>query len=200
MSTSSEFLSVERGWHTLSFKGCGLKGTHISLGRTQSHSFMQGRPRNAGFSRSQGPAKDWWVSVTQSCLTLCDPMDCGPPGFSVHGVLHTRIVEWVAISFSRDSSQARDQTQVSHIADRFFTVWTTGEALISITKESRRNKCWDHWQTLPPSPFAESSIWLWHWCSFLPSWRCYEGNLGLLLQSDHPSSISFISSPFSSVP
>ena len=39
--------------------------------------------------------------VTQSCLTLCDPMDCSPPGSSVHGIFQARILEWVAISFSR---------------------------------------------------------------------------------------------------
>ena len=43
--------------------------------------------------------------VTQLCLTLCDSMDCSPPGSSVHGILQARIWEWVAISFSRGSSQ-----------------------------------------------------------------------------------------------
>ena len=42
--------------------------------------------------------------VTQSCLTLCDPVDCSPPGSSVHGILQARVLEWVAISFSRGSS------------------------------------------------------------------------------------------------
>ena len=46
--------------------------------------------------------------VAQSCLTLCDPMDCSPPGSSVHGILQARILEWVAISFSRGSSQPTD--------------------------------------------------------------------------------------------
>ena len=45
------------------------------------------------------------VKVPQACPTLCDPMDCNPPGSSVHGILHARILEWVAISFSRGSSQ-----------------------------------------------------------------------------------------------
>ena len=48
--------------------------------------------------------------VAQSCLTLCDPMGCSPPGSSVCGILHARILEWVAISFSRGSSQSRNQT------------------------------------------------------------------------------------------
>ena len=68
------------------------------------------------------------VIVTQLCLTLCDPMDCSPPGFSIHGILQARILEWVAIPFSRGSSRPRDWTWVSHIAARFFTSWATGEA------------------------------------------------------------------------
>ena len=47
-------------------------------------------------------------SVTHSCLTLCDPMDCSPPGSSVHGILQARTLEWVAVPFSRASSQPRD--------------------------------------------------------------------------------------------
>ena len=65
------------------------------------------------------------VLVAQSCPTLCDPMDCSPPGSSVHGILQARILEWVAISFSRRSSQPRDWTQVSCTARRFFTIWIT---------------------------------------------------------------------------
>ena len=56
------------------------------------------------------------VKVAQLCPTLCDPMD-----HTVHGILQARILEWVAIPFSRGSSQPRDQTQVSHIAGGFFT-------------------------------------------------------------------------------
>ena len=63
----------------------------------------------------------------QSCSTLWDPMDCSLPGFPVHGIFQARIMEWVAISFSRGSSQPRDRTQVSHTAGRHFTLWTTGE-------------------------------------------------------------------------
>ena len=76
--------------------------------------------------------EDWEVSccivlVAQSCLTLCDSLDCSPPGSSVHGILQARMLEWVAIPFSRRSSWPRDQTQVSHIAGRFFTIWATRE-------------------------------------------------------------------------
>ena len=70
-------------------------------------------------------SEDWKVKVlvTQSCLTLCNPRECSPPGSSVHGISQARILEWVAIPFSRGSSRPWDQTQVSRIAGRFFTVW-----------------------------------------------------------------------------
>ena len=60
----------------------------------------------------------WKVKVTQSCLTLCDPMDC-----TVHGILLAKILEWVVFPFSRGSSQPRDRTQVSRISS-----WATREA------------------------------------------------------------------------
>ena len=60
--------------------------------------------------------------VSQSCPTLCNPVDCSPPGSSVHRILQARILEWVAISFSRGSSQPRDGTQVSRIAGRRFNL------------------------------------------------------------------------------
>ena len=64
--------------------------------------------------------------VAQLYPTLCDPMNCRPPGSSVHEILQARILEWVAMPSSRGSSQPRDWTLVSHIAGRFFTcdkVW-----------------------------------------------------------------------------
>ena len=60
--------------------------------------------------------------VTQLGLTICDLMDCSPPGSSVHLILQVRTLEWVAISSSRGSSQPKDQTWVSYIADGFFTI------------------------------------------------------------------------------
>ena len=58
----------------------------------------------------------------------CDPMDCGLPGCSVHGIFQARILEWIAISFSRGSSQPRNWTRVSCIAGIFFTNWAMREA------------------------------------------------------------------------
>ena len=71
----------------------------------------------------------WWWWFNHSVMSnFCNSMDCSPPGSSVHVIFQARILEWVAISYSRRSSQSRDRTLVSHIAGRFFTVWTTREA------------------------------------------------------------------------
>ena len=79
-----------------------------------------------------------WVLclVTQSSLTLCDPMDCRPPDSSVHGILQAKTLDWIAMRSSRESSQARDWTQVSDIAGRFFTNWAIREALYIIIQFS----------------------------------------------------------------
>ena len=63
--------------------------------------------------------------IAQSCLTLCDPIDCSLLGSSVHGIFQAIVLEWVAISFSRESSQPRAQTWVPRIVGRRFTVWAT---------------------------------------------------------------------------
>ena len=71
-----------------------------------------------------------WIGEIQLCATLCDPMDYSLPGSSVHGTLRARILEWVAIPFSRESSQPKDWTQVSHIAGQFFITWATRVELV----------------------------------------------------------------------
>ena len=89
-------------------------------------------------------------SLSRLCLTLCDLMDCGPPDFSVHGILQTRILEWVAMHSSRASSQSRDQTQVSHTAGRFLTIWATSCLQTSVSgavppgrgQEQRNDLAW----------------------------------------------------------
>ena len=65
------------------------------------------------------------IEVAQSCLTLCDLMDCSLPSSSIRGILQARILQWVAISSSRVSSQHRDQTRVSRTIGRFFTLLIT---------------------------------------------------------------------------
>ena len=92
------------------------------------------------------------VKVIQLCQTLRDPMDCSPPGSSVHGILQARILELVAFSFSRGSPQPRDWTQVSHIAGGFFTIWATREAWCWEMLKAKREGAaedetvkWHHW-------------------------------------------------------
>ena len=69
--------------------------------------------------------------VVQSCPTICHPTDYSLPGSSLHGILKERIMEWVAIAFSRGSSRPRDQTRIACIAGGFFTVWPTRLCLCS---------------------------------------------------------------------
>ena len=58
----------------------------------------------------------WAALLLQSCPTLCDPVGCSPPGSSVHGIFQARVLEWVAMSFSRGSSQPRDQTHIASVS------------------------------------------------------------------------------------
>ena len=88
-------------------------------------------------------------SIAQPCPTLCDPMDCSPPGSSVHGILQARRLEWAAISSSRGSSPPRDQTWVSSISciDRLIlyhgATWDTQSNLYAIWKGNEgSSKTW----------------------------------------------------------
>ena len=80
-----------------------------------------GKPKNTGMG-------EWVSEVTQSCPTLCDPMDCSLPGLSLHGISQSRILEWVAYPFSRRTSWPRNRTRVSCIASGLFTSWAIREA------------------------------------------------------------------------
>ena len=79
-------------------------------------------------SSEHDPVNDC-VCQSLSCVQLYDPMDCSPPGSSVQGILQARVLEWVAISFSRGYSWHRDRTHISCIAGGFFTVWATRKVL-----------------------------------------------------------------------
>ena len=112
-------------------------GCHQCFMLTHCRSEFPGTPSSGLINLLEGLEKNWehftywissllWVSeVTQSCLTLCNPMDYSLPGSSVYGIFQARILEWVAISFSRGSSWPRDRTWVSR---RCFTIWATREA------------------------------------------------------------------------
>ena len=69
------------------------------------------------------------IISTQLCLTLCDPMIYSPPDSFVHEIFQARVLEWVAISYSRGSSQPRDRTCISCIAGRFFTAEPSGKPI-----------------------------------------------------------------------
>ena len=125
-----------------------------------SHSVMSDSLRPHGLVACQVPLfmefsrQEYWIqiitlytsnvcSVAKSCPSLCDIMDCSPPGFSVHGILQARILEWVAISFSRRSSWPRDQTHVSCIGRQILYHWATREALVHLKyTHFYRKKIW----------------------------------------------------------
>ena len=87
-----------------------------------------------------------WNEVAQSCLTLCNPMDCSLPGSSIQGIFQARILEWVVISFSRRSPQPRDWTWVSRTVGRHFTLW----AIRKVNSSTKRVLKWDsgRWNNL----------------------------------------------------
>ena len=115
------------------------------------------------------------VKVSQSCLTLCDLVD-----YTFYGILQTRILEWIAFPFSRGSFQPRDQTQVSGIADRFFTRWATREAQIYIihiliyatakSLQSGSTLC-DHIYGSPPGSPIPRILQEWVAISFSNAWK-----------------------------
>ena len=79
-----------------------------------------GLPRKSSVLKSES-------EVAQSCPTLCEPIDYSLPGSSVHGISQAIVLEWIAISFSRGSSQPRARTVVSCFVDGSVTVWATKE-------------------------------------------------------------------------
>ena len=108
---------------------CPLAITNFMF--TEEPSSLEGKHGQNSCSWAQCEKKCIGRKVKWKLLSrvwLCNPMDCSPPGCSVHEILQARILEWVAIPFSRGSSQPRDWTQVFHIAGRFFTIWATREA------------------------------------------------------------------------
>ena len=107
------------------------------------------------------------VLATQSYPTLCNIMDCNPPGSSVHGILQARILEWVAISSSRGSSRSRDWTRVSCIAGRFFHQGSLCKALVI-------SKMWDKTE----STLVDFRSW---------GWGVGRGNRDLVFNGDRIS-------------
>ena len=125
----------ERRWAWVCKWGTGCDGVILVQQEAKTSKnkweecFRKHRERSGRLSHLlRGMEKDWshWGlgkerKVAQSCPTLCDPMDCSLPGFSVLGIFQARVLEWVAISFSRGSSRPKDRTRVSLIVGRRFT-------------------------------------------------------------------------------
>ena len=109
---------------------------------------FSGHQKNIGKVHCDDPSKTWSLAciripegvtiwrycfyseseVTQSCTTLCNPVDWSLTGSSVHGIFQATVLEWVAISSSRGSFWPRNETRVPRIAGRHFTLWATREA------------------------------------------------------------------------
>ena len=101
-------------------------------------------------------------SVAQSCLTLCDPIDCSPPGFSAHGIIQARILEWVAISYSQGSSWPRDWTWVfcnSCVSRQILYYWKTLHPVNIYTLGLS--------QASGPTMVIEAQRWGWQTCQTL---------------------------------
>ena len=114
---------------------CSLRGTITSWGQASNHNGPGFRPWNLSsqvyvFDAGNHDGLMGLCLVTQLCPTLCDPMDCSPPGSYVYGILQARILEWVPMLTSRGSFQPRDQTYVtcsSCTATGFFTTELPGK-------------------------------------------------------------------------
>ena len=149
-----EILAVATGLEKVSFHSNPKKYRHRKnkMQNSESYNYLQKvfnlRPSLLASDQvyfSQHPGfipclKTRWRAAThslglkvkvKSCPTLCDPVDCRPSGSSVHGISQARILEWVAISFSRGSSRPRDRTQVFCIAGRCFNLWATINTILA---------------------------------------------------------------------
>ena len=96
---------------------------------------------------------------------LCDPMDRSPPGSSVHGILQARILEWVAIPFCRESSRLRDETWVSCIAGRFFSIQVTRKWVVLVKKWKQSKWPSINWQ-MGKQKIHKTE----YWCMLLHGW------------------------------
>ena len=114
--------------------------------------------------------------VAQSYLTLCDPMHCNPPEYSVHGILQARILGWVAISFSRGSSQPTHRTWVSCIGRWILYHWATRE--VRWKKLNGPVK----WQVLNRNSWDRglSLSWMWFWVSPQPRLACGDNSFAVM--------------------
>ena len=121
-----------------------------------------------------------WSEVAQSCPTLFDPMDSSQPGSSIHGIFQAKILECVAISFSRGSSWPRDRIWVSCIGGRHFNLWATREApvfpVVMYECENWTIKKTEHWRI--------DAFELWCWRRLLRApWTVRRSNQSILKET-----------------
>ena len=108
-------------------RGCSISSWSSRIGRCK----LDGGKRQSRLSVFPYRLLIYWseVLVIQLCPTLYDPIGCSLPDSSAHGILQARILQWVAIPFSKKSSQHRDWTHIFYISGGFFTIWATRETL-----------------------------------------------------------------------
>ena len=125
-------MSIDRGTNK---DVCGYTMEYLTIKKGWNNTICSHTDRPRNYIKWSKPDREiqiaercWkWREVTL-CPTLCDPLDCSLLGSSIHGIFQARVLEWVAIYFSRGSSWPRDGTWVSRIVGRRFTVWATREA------------------------------------------------------------------------
>ena len=128
-------ISLKCDWFRVGKYGCSLSWVWVWCVNSRPHWIAGGLHPGRLLGtwscckfRSGRRGLPWWATDQWSCSVVSDslhPMDCSLPGSSIHGIFQARVLEWVAIAFSRGSSQPRDQTQVPQIIGRCFTVWAT---------------------------------------------------------------------------
>ena len=135
------------GWHH-GLDGCEFAVHAGTKSQTWLSDWTEGRKKTRVLIPVLPLIMWWWSeSVSHSVVSDYEPMDCSSTGFSVHGILQARILEWVAIPFSSWSFQARDWIWVSCTAGSLFAIWATREALQrqDIEKQLQGEEHWLGW-------------------------------------------------------
>ena len=125
------------GWHH-GLDGCEFAVHAGTKSQTWLSDWTEGRKKTRVLIPVLPLIMWWWSeSVSHSVVSDYEPMDCSSTGFSVHGILQARILEWVAIPYSRGSSWPRDWTWFTYIAGRFFTIRASREAPVNCATHSK---------------------------------------------------------------
>ena len=123
-------------------------------------------PSIPSFQKALSWMSEWVSEAAQLCPTLCDPMDCSLPGSSVHGIFQARILEWVAIFFSRESSQPRDQTPgLPHCRQMLYHLSYQPRQHIKKQRHYFAKKC----PSNQSYGFSSSQVWMWE-LDYKESW------------------------------